>query len=189
LNRGTLNSHAINTRAIRGGAFRVAADLVSEAFVTIRSSVVRRMGGTVAATADIGPVVGRVGVRSTYEVVAEAGIVVNAVPLLRSVFACLCEAAIESSARAGRRAVVAFAAQSQIDLAAYALLRGSTDFRVFAALPSNLKSLRSSPVSFGLPAAITLKAGILNEFPYDEDAPDDRVFQVAAEENVFYVVV
>lgn len=47
---------------------------------------------------------------------------------------------------------------------------------------------RRDAMSVTAEARIGLFAGVQNDFPYDEDAPPERTFVVAFENNVFYVV-
>jgi hypothetical protein len=44
------------------------------------------------------------------------------------------------------------------------------------------------PTAFVGEARVRLAAGVQNDFPYDEDAPLERTFVVAPENNLFYVV-
>lgn len=189
MNSAPLNGNTLNTRGQRGVLLRVAADLLGTAFVTARAMVFRRVDSAVNCSAAIGPRVGWRGVRDSLSVSAAAEVALEALPRLRDSFSNTCSAAIALSASAGRRAVVALAASAQISLTAYALLRGAANFQGSANLPSNLKSWRRSPGAVAARASVAVKAGVLNDFPYDEDAPEDRVFVVAPEDNIFYVVV
>lgn len=189
MNGGTLNGYAINARGARGGAIRVAADLLGQAYISAKARVLRHLTGPIAAKAEIGSVVGWRGVRSPVQVVGQAVSAVISVPRMRDEFDAACQAVVTAAARAGRRALVAFEATAQIDLGAYALLRGAAQFRGRAMVPAGLKSWRFSPEAVTASATVVLRAGVLNEFPYDEDAPEERVFLVVPEDNAFYVVV
>ena len=188
MNSSPLNGNTLNTRGARGMVLRVAADLLGTAFIVARSMVIRRMDSAVNCSVGVGPRVGWRGVRSPMGVSVAAEVTLTALPRLRDAFNNACSAVVSLSASAGRRAAVAFANTAQIDLRAYALLRGATAFEAAAILPSNLKSWRRSPAPVPAQASVVVRAGVLNDFPYDEDAPEDRVFLVAPEDNVFYVV-
>jgi hypothetical protein len=189
MNNATFNGNTLNTRGARGMALRVAADLVGKAVISARSLVFRRMDSAVTCRADIGPRVGWRAVRDPLTMDGAAEVVLEALPVLRGLFNSTCSALVSLTANVGRRAAIAFANTAQINLTAYALLRGTAVFEAAANVPQNLKSWRRSPGTVAPLASISLRAGILNEFPYDEDAPEDRVFLVAPEDNVFYVVV
>lgn len=189
MNRGTLNGYALNAKGARGTVFRLAADLIGQAYLVARARVLRHLTGPMTAEAVVGPVPGRRAVREAISAVAEAVSTVTAFPRLRGVFEASCEAAATVAASVGRRALAALQAQAQIDLTAYALLCGAAVFEVRADTPDALTVWKLSPTAFTGAAVVALSAGIDNEFPYDEDAPEERVFVVAPEDNIFYVVV
>jgi len=189
MNRGAINGYVINGRGQRGGAIRVAADLIAEAYVVASARVWRYLTGPMTVTAEIGPVVGTRFARSPLIASAEAVIVTTALPLLRDVFNVVCAAAVTLTAKATRRVLVAFSGTASTAVTAYGQLRASAEFEGTAAIGGDFTSLRISPEVFIGRADIALTAGVLNEFPYDEDAPEERVFIVPPEDNVFYVVV
>lgn len=189
MNSGSLNGYSVNARGLRGGAFRVAADLVGKAFVSVKARVYRYLSGSMVLHAEIGPGVGRRGVRSPLQTLAQAAVAITAIPLRRDTFAATCQAVVQASVRAGRRAIVGFNMPAVIDLSGYVLHRGTADLYGSVVLPADLTSFRQSPQPLSVRAQVTLRAGVLNEFTYDEDAPEERVFLVAPEDNVFYVVV
>ncbi len=189
MNRGTINGYVINGRGVRGGAVRVAADLIGEAYIVAQARVFRHLTGAMSAVAEIGPIVGRRWARSPMSVVAEAVITAVSVPRVRDVFNVVCEAAIELGVKVARRALVVFDPAAEIDLQAYAILHVPAQFEGRADIGGDFTSWRMSPEVFTGRAQITLTAGVLNEFPYDEDAPEERVVIVPPEDNVFYVVV
>lgn len=189
MNRGTINGYAINDRGVRGGAIRVAADLIGEAYIVASAHVYRYLTGPMSAVAEIGPIVGRRWARSPVSAVAEAVITAVSVPRIRDAFNAVCEAVIELGAKVTRRVLVTFDPTADVDLSAYALLRAAAQFEASADIGGDFTSWRISPEVFTGQAQIALTAGVLNEFPYDEDAPEERVFIVPPEDNVFYVVV
>ncbi|CAN7345013.1 hypothetical protein LJR074_001971 [Acidovorax sp. LjRoot74] len=188
MNRGTINGYALNARGQRGGAFRVAADLIASAYVVAQSRVVRRLTGPLTVSAAIGQG-GRRAIRENFGLLVEAAISVTAIPLLRGLFNAACTAVIAASARVGRRSLMTLPVSAEVVIGARSVRRQVVNFVASASLPQDLTSWRLSPEVFEGTAGITLTAGVLNEFPYDEDAPDERVFIVPPEDNVFYVVV
>lgn len=188
MNRGALNGHAVNARGLRRGVIRIAADLIGEAFLVSKARVIRYLTGPLEVEARIGQG-GRRWARSPTTAVGEASVGLTAIPILRGVFNATCEATVSVAAKVGRRSVFIFEAVSQISLAAYVILRGAAHFDGRANVPADLTVWKLSPESVPGAAVVTLKAGVRNNFPYDEDAPEERVFIVPPEDNVFYVVV
>lgn len=189
MNRGAINGYALNAKGVRGTVFRLAADLVAHAVVAARARVLRRLTHPLDLSAAISDVPGRRAVREVVVLAAEAVSVVTALPRLRDVFSAACLAVVALAASVGRRAPIALQAQAQADLSAYATLRGAAAFMAQAQAPTALTAWKLCPTGFVASAAVSLTAGLDNEFPYDEDAPEERVFLVAPEDNIFYVVV
>jgi hypothetical protein len=232
MNRGTLNSYTLNSRAARGGAVRVAADLLAEAFVLVQARVLRRFNEAVEASAQIGPVVGRKFAKGPINVEVTADILIGSLSFIRDVFAATGQAVVSFVGGVGRRepmapsgsasvnligrvfrkqpaavtgeavivanykrwlrAPVDFLGETEIVLTARSFtlrfLRAATDFIGEALAVAGFRVAIRQPTGFVGEARVRLAAGVQNDFPYDEDAPSERTFIVAPENNLFYVV-